>query len=133
MIAKLMKQILARLDLILAIIGSGSIGVLLARYALGGPLSTDILLYMNAGLNPIKETFILNRYFHVFLEGLFLRSAPSPLIGYQYYWAFLIAATAFFVYYNARSFTKTSTIIHGLLAAAFFLSVRYFAAEAGNV
>jgi len=104
---------------------------LLGHYALGGPLSTDITVYMNVGMNHIENTFILNRYFHVFLEVVFLKLAPTPLIGFQYFWAFLMAATALLVYYNTRSFTSRSNFIHGLLAVGIFFSFQFFAQTAG--
>ena len=127
------KYLLEKIDIILAAICSMGIWVILARFAPGGPIGTDILLYMNAGINHVEDTIILNRYFHVFLEGFFLRAAPTPLIGIQYYWAFLMAATAFLVYYNARSFTGKSNLVHGVLGVGLFFSVGFFAAKTGVV
>jgi hypothetical protein len=127
------NHLLENIDVFIAAIGSLGIWVIFAKFAPGGPIGSDILLYMNAGINHVEETLILNRYFHVFLEGFFLRAAPTPLIGIQYYWAFLMAATAFLVYYNARSFTGKSNLIRGALAVGLFFSVGYFATSTGNV
>lgn len=130
---KINEYLLGNIDVFLAAIGSLGIWVILARFAPGGPIGSDILLYMNAGINHVEDIYILNRYFHVFLEGFFLRAAPTPLIGVQYYWAFLMAATAFLIYYNARSFTGKCNLIHGVLGVGLFFSVGFFATNTGVV
>jgi hypothetical protein len=130
---KTKEYLLVNIDVFLAAICSFGIWVILAKFAPGGPLGTDILLYMNAGINHVEDILILNRYFHVYLEGFFLRAAPTPLIGIQYYWAFLMAATAFLVYYNARSFTGKRNLIHGVLGVGLFFSVGFFATKTGVV
>jgi hypothetical protein len=125
------KILISYLEIPLSILAFLVVWYLLGHYALGGPLSNDSIAYMNAGLNHVADTYILNRYFHVFLMAVFLKLAPMPLTGFQYYWAFLLAATALLVYYNARYFTSRSNFIHGFLAVGIFFSFRFFATYAG--
>jgi hypothetical protein len=125
------KLKLSFLEIVLAMVGSITVWYLLANYALGGPLSTDSNSYIDLALNPAINTRVPNRYFHIFLMRPFLKLAPTPLTGFQDYWAFLIAATALMVYVNARSITTRSNFIHGLLAVGIFFSIPLFAQQAG--
>jgi len=97
----------------------------------GGPIYSDELLYIEIGLNNESAPNYGNRYFHVYLQKLFMAAAPTPLIGIRIYWAFMIALTALLVYWSARIFLKESTPIHGLLAAAFFFSYQFISSYAG--
>jgi hypothetical protein len=100
-------------------------------YIAGGPIYSDELWYLQAGLNNVPATNVLNRYFHIYLQKLFVELAPSPLIGVQFFWGFLVAATAGMVYWIARLLSKENTIIHGLLAVAFFFTFRVIADYSG--
>jgi hypothetical protein len=97
----------------------------------GGPVSTDVTWYMNAGMNGIKDTFILNRYFHVFLQTIFLDAASTPLIGLQNFWAFLITSISVLIYLAARNLTSYSRPLHAILAIALFFSTGIVADTAG--
>jgi hypothetical protein len=105
--------------------------LLLAYYALGGPLSNDVMWYINAGMNQIKDTFILNRYFHVFMQAIFVELAPSPLVGHQHFWAFLISATSLTIYLGARNFSYQSGRLHGLFGLAIFFSIKALSETTG--
>jgi hypothetical protein len=118
-------------EIILSILGVVLFFLLLALLARGGPLSTDVIWYANVSLNGIKDPFILNRYFNVFLQAIFIKLAPSPLIGLQEYWAFLIALTCGLIYLAARIFSHRSQVLHALLAVALFLSIGSIADTAG--
>ena len=119
------------LEIFAVTLGSIALFLVFANFALGGPNSTDVTWYMNVGLNGIKDTFIINRYFHVFLEALFLKLSPTPLIGLQNYWAFLVAGTSLGVYLAARLLNSRTNSLHGLLAVAFFFSVGAITDTAG--
>jgi hypothetical protein len=106
---------------------------LFATYARGGPLSSDITLYMNVGLNNIRMPFILNRYFHIFLQKLFLELAPHPLEGYHYFWGFIIGLNVFLMYLSARRILKTSNLFNGVLAVSLFFSIQVLAIISGIV
>ncbi len=115
----------------LVILGVISVYIILAFFAQGGPISTDVIGYANVGLNATKEPSILNRYFHVFFQAIFIRLAPSPLVGMQHFWAFLIASICGLIYLAARLFSRHSQVTHGLLAVALFLSIGDIASTAG--
>jgi len=78
-----------RIEVGLAFSISILIAIIFAMYGQGGPGSSDITLYMNVGMNGIKMPFILNRYFHVFLQAIFLKLASHPLQGYHAFWGLL--------------------------------------------
>jgi hypothetical protein len=88
----------------------------------GGPIFSDEMLYLDVGLRNIAEPSYGNRYFHVYLQKLFISIFPTPLAGVRVFWGFLISLTVTLVYLNAREITRRSTVLHGLLAAAFFFS-----------
>jgi hypothetical protein len=119
------------IEIILGLLAVLFIYLFLSFFARGGPLSTDVFWYANASINGIKDPFILNRYFNVILQAIFLRLASSPLAGLQYYWAFLIAVTCGLIYLAARIFSNRSQVLHGLLAVALFLSIKGIADTAG--
>ena len=88
----------------------------------GGPIFSDEFLYIDAGLRNFAEPSYGNRYFHVYLQKLFMALAPTPLQGVRAFWGFLIAITAALIYFNARTFMRKSSPLHGLLALGFFFS-----------
>ena len=88
----------------------------------GAPIFSDEFLYIDAGLRSFAEPSYGNRYFHIYLQKLFLELAPTPLQGVRIFWGFLIALTAALVYFNARTLFKKSSPLHGLLALALFFS-----------
>jgi len=97
--------------------------LLLNRYALGGPNSSDITWYYHVGANDLKETFILNRYFHIFLQKFFVGTQADPIQGLQFFWSFLLAATALTLYLGARLLSPTSGPWNGILALLLFFSL----------
>ncbi|HEY60046.1 MAG TPA: hypothetical protein G4N92_05105 [Anaerolineae bacterium] len=119
-----------RVEKILSILVFIALWAALAAYA-GGPIFSDELLYINTGLNNSQVPDYGNRYFHVYMQKLFMELAPNPLMGVKVYWAFLIAATALLVYWNARLFSKNTHIVHGLLGVAFFFSYRMISEYSG--
>lgn len=98
-----------------------AVWIMLASFA-GAPIFSDEFLYIDAGLRRFAEPSYGNRYFHVYLQKLFMDLAPAPLAGIRVFWGFLIALTAAQIYLHARTLTKKSSPLHGLLALAFFFS-----------
>jgi len=97
--------------------------LLLNRYALGGPNSSDITWYYHVGANNLKETFILNRYFHIFLQKFFVGTQPDPMQGLQFFWSFLLSSTALMLYLSARLLSPKSKPWNGILALLLFFSL----------
>ena len=112
---------MAKAEKLLFIGVSIALWVGLAFFA-GGPIYSDEMLYIDMGLRNLVETHYGNRYFHVYLQKLFMALAPSPLIGIRIFWGFLMALTASLVYLNARTYYTGSTIFTGLLAVTIFFS-----------
>ena len=111
----------SRTEKIILIVMTLALWIVLAIYA-GAPVFSDEFMYIDIGLRNFKEPSYGNRYFHIYLEKFFMDLAPTPLQGVRIFWGFLVAATMGLVYYNARTFTKKSHPLHGLLAAAFFFT-----------
>jgi len=127
------KQALKWVEVGLAILVSLAIGIAFAVFAQGGPNSSDITLYMNVGMNGIKMPFILNRYFHVFLQTIFVKIAPSPVQGYHAFWGFIVGLNMCLIYFTARKVLKRSNPLHGILAALIFFSFSAVAETAGVI
>jgi hypothetical protein len=96
-----------------------------------GPVFSDELLYVDIGLNNYQVPSYANRYFHVYLQKLFMWLAPTPLDGTRIFWGFLVALTALLVYWNARSMFRHSRPLHGLLAVGFFFSYQFISKYCG--
>jgi len=103
------------------VIVSGLLWIVLALLA-GGPIYSDEMLYIDAGLRNFAEPSYGNRYFHIYLQKIFISIFSTPLAGVRVFWGFLISLTTTLVYLNAREITRRSTVLHGLLAVAFFFS-----------
>jgi hypothetical protein len=127
------RKTLNRIEIGLALIVSLAVGILFSIFARGGPNSSDITLYMNVGMNGIKMPFILNRYFHVFLQAIFVKLAPSPLQGYHLFWGFIVGLNTCLIYLAARKTLKHSTPIQGILAVLIFFSFSAIAETAGVI
>ena len=95
--------------------------IFLAFFA-GGPIFSDEMLYIDVGLRNLLQPYYGNRYFHIYLQKLFMQIAPTPLIGIRVFWGFLMSLSAALIYYNARKLLKHSTFFNGLLAVAIFFS-----------
>ena len=97
-----------------------------------GPVFSDEMLYIDASLRNLPVPNYGNRYFHIYLQKLFMSVFPTPLAGIRVFWGLLIAGTAALIYCNARLFTEKSTILHGLLAVAFFFSFKLYREYSGE-
>ena len=124
--------LLQQIEVILVFFGAILLFIPLNYFSRGGVLGTDIVLYINLGLNGIKDPSVLHRYFHILFEGLFLKIAPTPLLGAQMYWAFLVTATCLLIYLCGRSFSKSSRPLHGILAVITFLAIEEIADTNGT-
>ncbi len=109
------------------------VAVIFSRFARGGAGSSDITMYLNLGLNGIKYPFVLNRYFHVFLQHIFVGMAPSPMAGYHAFWGFLMGLNTFMVYLTARKVRPGNTVLHGVLAVMFFFAMTVIADVSGVI
>lgn len=99
------------------------IAFIFGRYARGGANSSDITMYLNLGMNGIKMPFVLNRYFHVFLQQIFVGLASHPMEGYHTFWGFLVGLNTFMVYVAARKMRQANTILHGILGVMVFFGM----------
>jgi len=98
----------------------------------GAPIFSDEFLYIDAGLRGFAEPSYGNRYFHIYLQKFFMDLAPTPLWGVRFFWGLLMALTAAQVYVHARSMTKHSGILQGLLGLAFFFTFPFIVEYSGE-
>lgn len=110
---------ISRFEKIAIIVFLIALWALLAIHA-GAPIFSDEFMYIDIGLRNFKEPSYGNRFFHVYMEKFFMELAPTPLQGVRIFWGFIIALTTGMIYYNARTFMKDSTVLHGILAVVFF-------------
>ncbi len=122
---------ISRLEKILIGVSFMGLWAFLAAHA-GGPIFSDEYLYIDAGLRNFAEPSYANRYFHIYLQKLFMDLAPTPLWGVRVFWGFLMALTAAQVYYHARTMTKHSGILQGLLGLAFFITFPFIVEYSGE-
>ncbi len=97
----------------------------------GGPVTSDEFYYMNLSLNGLKSYLVLNYYFHIYLQRVFLLLAPSALAGAKYFWAFLFTATSFLIYLSTRWMSKGKSIWNAILSFCIFFSISTFPEYSG--
>jgi hypothetical protein len=105
----------------------------LSKHMPSGIFSTDVLSYMNLSLNNLKNTHVLNRYMHIFIQKIFLETAKTPLAGEQNFWSFIVSSTAVLTYWNARQLFNRPSIIRGIVAVLAYLSINIYLQLIGNV
>jgi len=104
---------------------------LLYHFVKGGPNSSDVSWYFHVGENGIKDSFILNRYFHVFLQKLFISLADNPLNGFQLFWSFSIAFASLLIYLSSALLVPQNSRMTGVFAVLLFISQPIMAEVAG--
>ena len=117
--------------MVLSVIAALALAVVLAANV-SGPIFSDELQYIDVGLKNTPASEVGNRFWHIYMQKAFMSLAPTPLVGVKAFWAFLIVATAWMVYWNARNFAAHSHALHGMLAVAIFFGYRMIAQYAGD-
>jgi len=120
-----------KLEKILLIAAFIAMWAVLAVFA-GGPIFSDEFLYIDAGLRNFAEPSYGNRYFHIYLQKLFMEIAPTNLWGIRVFWGFNIALTAALVYLNSRLLFRDNRILHGMISLAFFFSFAFITEYSGE-
>lgn len=89
----------------------------------GQVYGTDTLMYIDTGLRGLENTFVLNRYTHIYIIRLFTFLAGTPIEGYRVFSGFLAFISIVLVYYSARSLSKRSSPINGIIAVGLLLGI----------
>lgn len=118
-------------EMLLSVLAALLVWIVLAMKS-SGPAYSDELLYVDIGLNNYQVASYANRYFHIYLQKLFMSLSPTPLIGTKIFWGFLVAFTGLLVYWNARYFFQHSRPIHGLIAVGFYFSYQFISKWCGE-
>ncbi|MCX7044706.1 MAG: hypothetical protein NTX50_04360 [Candidatus Sumerlaeota bacterium] len=91
----------------------------------GGPRKWDELLYMDLSLTPVPDGIVLNRFFHIYFQKLFMGLAGDAIKGAQLFWCFEIASIIVLIYFIAARIAPVSRRMVGLIAVLFFCGHRF--------
>lgn len=122
---------LARIDYIAASLLALAAGVWIF-FHIGTANNWDDLLYMSISQHTVGQTWILNRYGHIYLQKFFFWFAGDTITGGRIYWSFLISATAVLVYWCARILAGKKSHIIAVIAVLLFCMQPIFGKEAGS-
>lgn len=98
----------------------------------GGPMFSDELGYIAAGMNGFKDPSILGRYFHIYIQAFFMQLAPSPLAGVRLFWSLEMVLTAVMIYIGIRLLNRKATMVHSLVGVIFFFGLPFFLTYSGD-
>lgn len=98
---------------------------------LGTSIEWDDLFYMNVSQYTTKQSWVLNRYGHIYLQKFFFWLAGDALTGAKIYWSFLFFSTCILVYWCARMLAGKRGYVAGLIAVLFLCSYQFFVYYAG--
>jgi hypothetical protein len=107
------------------------IGALWTYSHLGTTKNWDDLLYMSLSQYTIPESWILNRYGHIYLQKLFMFLAGDAITGGKIFWLFIFFGTCVLVYFCARVIDRSKSRLTALVAVLFFIMLPVFAEELG--
>lgn len=122
---------LTRIDYIVAGLLALAAGVWIF-FHIGTANNWDDLLYMSLSQHTGPQTWILNRYGHIYLQKFFFRLAGDAITGGRIYWSFLISGTAVLVYWCARILAGKKSRIIAVIAVLLFCMQPIFGKEAGS-
>ena len=88
----------------------------------GGPVTNDELKYLSISIDTTPEPRILNRYFHIYLQKLFLYLGNDPFIGMQLLWAFTISLTTALIFHSSIILSGSKHVVFGLISLLFFIT-----------
>ena len=116
-----LKSVNNRIEYSIVLLFSAVCFIFLLKHS-GGPISWDELLYMNISITSIKAPFVLNRYFHIYLQKLFFWIFGEPLLGAKVFWSFIISFCMFLIYLNSKLISKSGSFFVPCIAIVFFFS-----------
>ena len=84
------------LDYILAPIAAALAAIWVFQYV-GTSIEWDDLFYMNVSHYTTPQAWVLNRFWHIYLQKFFMWLAGDALAGAKAYWCFLFFSTCVLV------------------------------------
>ena len=111
---------LTKLDYILAPL-IAAFAALFTFPHVGTAINWDDLLYMNMSINPAPETWLLNRYGHIYLLKFFFFITGDCITAGRVYWCFMFFGTGVLVYWCAKILAGKRGYVIGVIAALLFL------------
>jgi len=110
---------LTKLDYILAPLFA-ALAALFTFPHVGTAINWDDLLYMNMSINPAPETWLLNRYGHIYLLKFFFFITGDCITAGRVYWCFMFFFTGVLVYWCAKMLAGKRGYVVGIIAALLF-------------
>ncbi len=86
-----------------------------------GPISWDELFYLDNSIDPKPFPFVLNRYFHIYLQRLFVLMSGDAMLGAKLFWSALMTGTIVTVYYTTKRMTTRHPKTAGTVAVCLLL------------
>jgi len=87
----------------------------------GGPITNDELKYLALSIDTSQEPRILNRYFHVYLQKVFIYFFDDPFLSMQVFWSFLVSLTMALTFYSAILISNSKSLSIAFLSLLFLL------------
>ncbi len=97
----------------------------------GTALYWDDLCYMHTAYITTAQSWILNRFGHMYLLKSFMMLAQDPFLGTQIYWCVLFFGTSLIAYCITRLLSSNNGVFQPLVSVAFLWSFGKFSFEAG--
>ncbi len=108
-----------------------AVGALWTYSHLGTTKNWDDLLYMSLSQNTGPESWILNRYGHIYLQKFFMFLAGDAITGGKIFWLFTFFGTSVLVYFCTRLIDLSKSRLVAVIAVLFFIMLPGFAEELG--
>jgi hypothetical protein len=107
------------------------IGGLWAYSYIGTTKNWDDLLYMSLSQYTVPESWVLNRYGHIYLQKLFMFLAGDAITGGKIFWLFIYFGTCVLIYFCARLIDRSKSRLVELIAVLFFIMLPDFVEDFG--
>ncbi len=97
-----------------------------AFFYTGTSIGWDDLLYKALSQYTTRQTWIMSRYGHIYLQKIFFWLASDSLTGTRLYWCFLFFSTCVLLYWCAKMLAGKRGYIIGAVAVLLFCSQHVF-------
>ena len=85
----------------------------------GGPVTNDELKYLSVSIDTVQEPRILNRYFHIYLQKIFIYFFDDPFTSMQIFWSFIVSLTAALTFYSAMILSGSKNLMLAFISLLF--------------
>ena len=123
--------VLTRLDWIAAP-AAAAIAAIILYFNIYSAINWDDLLYMSLAQYTWPESWILNRYGHIYLLKFFRLLVGDTITGARIYWCFMFFGTSICTYWSAKILAGKKSALISVLAVLLVWIWPMFGREAGS-